>query len=112
MLYKFKSKVASDVIMLEPNGRQILQLWGRTDAASQQKGILLAADLPAAISALEEAVAQEESRRVQAALAEPWAQEKGEDSAPSGVSLRQRAAPLLDMARRSLAAGKDITWGA
>ena len=108
MLYKFKSKVASDVIMLEPNGRQILMLWGRTDEAGLRKGILQAADMPAAISALEEAIAQEEAKRIQAALD---AQEKGEDPLPAGVTLRQRAAPLLDMARRSLAAGKDITWG-
>jgi hypothetical protein len=108
MLYKFKSKVASDVLMLEPNGRQILAIWGRTDATSQQKGILLAADMPAAISALEEAVAKDEARRTQAALE---AQEKEVDTAPAGISLRQRAAPLLEMVRRSLAAGKDITWG-
>jgi hypothetical protein len=108
MLYKFKSKVASDVIMLESNGRQILALWGRTGEESLRKGILLAADMPVAISALEEAIAKEEAQRAQAALE---AQEKGEDTTPTGVSLRQRATPLLDMARRSMAAGKDITWG-
>jgi hypothetical protein len=109
MLYKFKSKVASDVIMLEPNGRQILTLWGRTDEDCLRKGILLAADMPAAISAVEEAIAKEEAHRIQAALE---AQERGEEAAtPEGVSLRQRATPLLDMARRCLAAGKDITWG-
>lgn len=108
MLYKFKSKVTSDVIMLEPNGRQILMLWGRTDEAGLRKGILQAADMPAAISALEEAIAHEEAQRTQAALE---AQERGEDALPAGVTLRQRAAPLLDMARRSMAAGKDITWG-
>lgn len=113
MLYKFKSKVASDVIMLEPNGRQILALWGRTDEDSLRKGILLSADMPVAISVLEEAIAKEEAQRIQAALE---AQDKGvnpksEEVAPAGVSLRQRATPLLDMARRSLAAGKDITWG-
>ncbi|CAM8635289.1 Protein of unknown function DUF1840 [Comamonadaceae bacterium] len=108
MLYKFKSKVASDVIMLEPNGRQILTLWGRTGEDSLRKGILLAVDMPAAISALEEAIAKEEAQRAQAALE---AQEKGEDITPTGVSLRQRATPLLDMARRSMAAGKEITWG-
>ncbi|TAF84895.1 MAG: DUF1840 domain-containing protein [Curvibacter sp.] len=108
MLYKFKSKVASDVIMLEPNGRQILTLWGRTGEDSLRKGILLAVDMPAAIGALEEAIAKEEAQRAQAALE---AQEKGEDITPTGVSLRQRATPLLDMARRSMAAGKEITWG-
>ena len=65
--------------------------------------------LPAAISAVEEAIAKEEAHRIQAALE---AQERGEEAAtPEGVSLRQRATPLLDMARRCLAAGKDITWG-
>ncbi len=108
MLYKFKSKVASDVIMLEPNGRQILTLWGRSGEDSLRKGILLAEDMPAAISALEEAIAKEEAQRSQATLE---AQETGEDAAPTGVSLRQRATPLLDMARRSMAAGKEITWG-
>jgi hypothetical protein len=108
MLYKFKSKVTSDVIMLEPNGRQILMLWGRTDEAGLRKGILQTADMPAAISALEEAIAHEEAQRIQAALE---AQERGEDTLPASVTLRQRAAPLLDMARRSMAAETDITWG-
>ncbi|WP_296509624.1 DUF1840 domain-containing protein [Rhodoferax sp.] len=109
MLYKFKSKIASDVIMLEPQGRQILTLWGYTTEESLRKGILLAAEMPAAIQALEEAIAHEEARRVQAALE---AQEQGREATyPEGVSLRQRAMPLLDMARRSQAAGKDIVWG-
>jgi hypothetical protein len=108
MLYKFKSKVTSDVIMLEPNGRQILAIWGRVDEEAQKTGILLSADIPAAISALEEAIAKDEAQRAQAALE---AQETGEDMPTAGISLRQRAAPLLDMARRSMACGKDITWG-
>ncbi len=108
MLYKFKSPVASDIIMLEPHGRQILAVWGRTGEDSLRKGILLAEDMPAAISALEEAITIDEALRVQAAL---HAQEQGEDSAPTGVSLHQRAAPLLAMVRRSVAAGKPITWG-
>jgi hypothetical protein len=108
MLYKFKSKVASDIIMLEPHGRHILKLWGRLDEGALRQGIVLAADMRVAIEALEEAVAQDEARRIQAALE---AQEQGEERAPAGVSLRQRATPLLDMARRSLASGTDITWG-
>lgn len=109
MLYKFKSKVCSDIIMLEPQGRQILTIWGRDPATFQQPGILLPADMPAALEALHAAVAHEEAQRAQAALA---AQER-EDAAPApGVSLRQRAAPLLDMLQRSLQADKEIIWGA
>ena len=29
MLYKFKSKAAGDLIMLEPNGRRVLEIIGK-----------------------------------------------------------------------------------
>ena len=61
MLYKFKSKVTADLIMLEPNGRKVLQLIGKGDAASLVKGILLPPDMPAAAAALERAIADEEA---------------------------------------------------
>ncbi len=108
MLYKFKSKVTSDVIMLEPNGRQILQIWGKFEEGAPAKGILLPEDMPAAKAALEAAIAQEEAQRAQAALE---AQASGEDTHVPGISLRQRAMPLLDMLQRSLKAQKEIVWG-
>jgi hypothetical protein len=108
MLYKFKSKVASDVIMLEPNGRQILQIWGKFNEDSPAKGILLPEDMPAAKAVLEAAIATEEAQRAQAALE---AQAQGADTPIAGISLRQRAVPLLDMLERSLKAQKEIVWG-
>ncbi|HCX81190.1 MAG: hypothetical protein A3E00_09585 [Curvibacter sp. RIFCSPHIGHO2_12_FULL_63_18] len=109
MLYKFKSKVASDVIMLEPNGRQILQIWGKFEEGAPAKGILLPEDMPAAQAALEAAIAEEDAQRAQAALN---AKANGEeDSTPAGIALRQRATPILDMLRRSLQAQKEIVWG-
>lgn len=108
MLYKFKSKVTSDVIMLEPNGRQILQIWGKFEEGAPAKGILLPEEMPAAKAALEAAIAQEEAQRAQAALD---AQARGEDTQVAGISLRQRAMPLLDMLQRSLKAQKEIVWG-
>lgn len=110
MLYKFKSKATSDVIMLEPNGRQIVQIWGKFVEGAPAQGILLPEEMPAARAALEAAIAAEEAQRTQAAL---QAQERGDDHpAPAGVSLRQRATPLLDMLQRSLKAQKEIVWGA
>ena len=108
MLYKFKSKVTSDVIMLEPNGRQILQIWGKFEEGAPAKGILLPEDMPAAKAALEAAIAAEEAQRAQAARE---AQANGEDNQVAGISLRQRATPLLDMLQRSLKAQKEIVWG-
>jgi hypothetical protein len=91
MLYKFKSKAAGDLIMLEPNGRRVLEIIGKE---AGPKGIILPEDMPGAISALEAAKA------------------KGEPQPRfDPVSLRQRAVPFLDMLRRCQTAGKEIVWG-
>jgi hypothetical protein len=58
MLYKFKSKDAGDVIMLEANGRKVLEIIGK-DAGP--KGIILPEQMPAAIAALKAAIAHEEA---------------------------------------------------
>lgn len=108
MLYKFKSKVTGDIIMLEPQGRQILTIWGRDATSLGQPGILLPADIPAALEALHAAVAHDEAQRTQTAQA---AQEPGNAAQPQGVSLRQRAVPLIDMLQRSLKENKEIVWG-
>ena len=50
MLYKFKSRATADLIMLEPQGRQIVTIIGKTPGAS---GIVTAAQIPGAIAALE-----------------------------------------------------------
>ncbi|MBA3772567.1 MAG: DUF1840 domain-containing protein [Ramlibacter sp.] len=106
MLYKFKSKAAGDLIMLEPNGRRVLEIVGK-DAGP--KGIILPADMPAAVAALEGAIAREEAD--QQALADE-ARAKGETPPRfDNVSLRQRAVPFLDMLRRCQKAGQEIVWG-
>jgi regulator of protease activity HflC (stomatin/prohibitin superfamily) len=106
MLYKFKSKAAGDLIMLEPNGRRVLEIVGK-DAGP--KGIILPEEMPGAIQALEAAIAREEAEH-KAIIEE--ARAKGQ-VAPKfdAVSLRQRAVPFLDMLRRCSAAGKEIVWG-
>lgn len=107
MLYKFKSKATGDLILLEPQGRRILALIGKD---AQAQGIILVDQMPAAMQRLHEAVTQEEARH-QAAVAE--AQARGEPLPPRPeVSLRQRAAPFIDMLRRAHAEEADIVWGA
>jgi hypothetical protein len=53
MLYKFKSRATADVIMLEPNGRQLVQIMGKEPGTS---GIVTAQQIPGAIAAIEAAV--------------------------------------------------------
>jgi hypothetical protein len=108
-MYKFKSRVTGDLIMLEPNGRQMLKILGRTDAAALAKGILEPADMPAAIAALEAAIAADELRRKEA---EEKALEEGLPPPGSeGISLRQRATPFIAMIQRCQQADKEIVWG-
>ena len=106
MLYKFKSKAAGDLIMLEPNGRQLLQIIGKEPGA---KGIIEPAQMGPAIRALESAIAREEADQKQA---EAEAAAKGETAGRAeGISLRQRAVPFVDMLRRAEKDGEDIVWG-
>jgi hypothetical protein len=106
MLYKFKSKAAGDLIMLEPNGRRVLQIIGKNPGP---KGIILPQEMAAATQALEQAIEREEAEQ-QAAIEQ--AKAKGEVPPRfDQVSLRQRAVPFLDMLRRCASAGKEIVWG-
>jgi hypothetical protein len=110
MLYKFKSRLTGDLIMLEPNARRLLAIIGKKHQSDGvDKGILLAEHMPAAIAALEAAIAQEESER-RAAVAD--AQECHE-AVPGfeAISLRQRTLPFMEMMRRCAQAGNEIVWG-
>ena len=108
-MFRFKSRAAADLIMLEPNGRQILEILGRTDTDAQQRGILLPVQMPAAIAALEAAIAAEALQREQLTLQA----EAANAPAPrfDGISLRQRAMPFIAMIRRCEAAKREIVWG-
>jgi hypothetical protein len=110
MLYKFKSKTTGDVIMLQPNGRRVLEIIGKdTQPGTDDKGILLPEHMPAAIAALEAAIAREEADRktaVATALAHNEAPPHFEV-----ISLRQRALPFIEMLRRCEKAGHEVVWG-
>jgi flagellar biosynthesis/type III secretory pathway protein FliH len=106
MIYKFKSKAAGDVIMMGPAGDEVLRLIGKSAAA---QGIIEAMSMAAAITALEQAVATDERARAQA---ENEAKAEGKKlGAREGVTLRQRAWPLVEMMKRSMAQDAEIVWG-
>jgi hypothetical protein len=112
MLYKFKSKATGDLIMLEPQGKQILKLIGKEPGP---KGIILPAEMLTAIEALHVAVAQEE-QAIQAAKDAAQAQAASEGASPSTdgprvIGLRQRVVPFIDMLRRAHAEDKEVVWG-
>ena len=106
MIYKFKSKATGDLIMTGPVGDQVLGILGRSPAA---QGIVESATMPAAIAALESAIAAEEAARAEA---EREARSEGRSLPPrKEVSLRQRAWPMIEMLKRAHAEKEDVVWG-
>lgn len=106
MLYKFKSKVTGDLIMLEPNGRRVLEIIGK---AAEPKGIVLPEQMEVALHSLQAAVDAAEAAR-QAEVKE--ARQRGEDPpAQEAVSLRTRVHPFMDMLRACKSSNNNITWG-
>ncbi len=103
-MYRFKSKADGDLIMMAPVGDQLLRIIGREPAA---RGIIEVAALPQAIAALEQAIATAERARVDAGNTD----DDDDAHGANAVGLAQRAWPLLEMMRRSLAERADIVWG-
>lgn len=106
MIYKFRSKAAGDVIMMGPSGDQVLRIIGKEPAA---KGIIEPRDMPAAMKAIEQAIDLEDEQRRQA---EEEAAAEGRTLGPrEGVTLRQRAWPLVEMMKRAHKEDEEIVWG-
>lgn len=101
-MYRFKSKSDADLIMMQPVGDQIMAVLGRAPAA---QGIIEASALPAAIEALEKAIAAAEMAR------QGSRDDDSEERGAVAVGLAQRAWPLLEMMRRSQRENADIVWG-
>lgn len=106
MLYRFKSKASGDVVMLQPNGKQLLEILGKDPAGP---GIILPEQMPAAIQTLRDAVFEEEAehqREVQEALA------RGEDTPdPSRITLRVRVTPFIELLQHSIREHAEVVWG-
>jgi hypothetical protein len=110
MIYKFKSKACGDVIMLGPQGDQLLRLLGREPAP---KGIIETPELAGAVARLKAAVQAAEQARSNEAPGEAGsagssAAKAAEDDA---VSLRRRLWPMIEMLTQSGAAAQPVVWG-
>jgi hypothetical protein len=116
MLFKFKSKATGDLIMLEPNGRRVLQIIGKDPSAT---GIILPAQMPAALAALESAIASEEAAIAEAkaalkaknAFSDETEAAQATHSSSDAVPLRQRALPFMELLKSSHKANVEIVWG-
>ena len=106
MLYRFKSKASGDVIMLEPNGKQVLTIVGKDPSGP---GIILPDQMPGAVQALRDAIFEDEAehqRECQEALA------RGDEQPDRDrVTLRVRAAPFIDLLQHSMREHAEVIWG-
>lgn len=104
-LYRFKSRETGDLVMLEPHGRRILEILGK----STDQGILQPEEMTAAAVSLRqaaEAEAQEQKRLKEEAVA------KGEVPPEfDPVSLHLRCVPFIEMMERCQEAKVSIVWG-
>lgn len=106
MLYRFKSRATGDLVMLEAHGKRLLEIIGKDPSGP---GIILPAQVEAALAAIEAAVAEDE-RQAAATAAEAPADEEGRPQ-EGRVSLRHRSLPFTDMLRRCRQADVEVVWG-
>lgn len=110
MLYRFRSRISGEVIMLQPNGQRMLGIIGKYSAAEpSSQGILLPEQMPQALAALDAAIALEEATR--AAAVEQARADHTTAPRVDVVSMRQRALPFMEMIRECMKANEAITWG-
>lgn len=108
MIYRFRSPATGDLVLLGPSGDELLRILGREPAA---QGIIEPAAMPAAIAALQAAVADAEATGAAGSAARADDDTEERDGGPRRVSLRQRAWPLVEMLRRAHAADAPVVWG-
>jgi hypothetical protein len=105
MHYVFKSKADADLLMMANVGDHLLRIVGKQPAP---QGIIELAAIPAAIRAIELAIAAEDE------VARHAMADKDDEEDFGGVvrlGLHQRAWPMLEMMKRSIAEQSDIVWG-
>jgi len=113
MLIKFHSKAVAEVLMLSQNAAPLLRAAGKSFGDDvPERGVFTRDQLQAAIDGIQAAVAADDQ-----AHAGHEDDDDNHDKPPvhpmaQAVELHQRAFPLLDMMRRSLAEGADVTWEA
>ena len=103
MIYKFRSAVTGDLIMLGPQGDHMLRLLDREPAP---KGIIEPTAMADAMTRLQAAIAADEQAPANAANVDP-----ADPAAPQPVGLRQRLWPMVEMLRRCQAAQEPVVWG-
>jgi len=109
-LVTFRSKAAGEIYMFRETAQRIFEILGRPAA---EQGVITADQLGDAISRLNAAVDDEKEQIKAAQQASASGAKAASDEPPGGrgITLSQRAFPLLEMLRAAQAKRADVTWG-
>lgn len=110
MLYRFKSRETSDIVMLAPDAERLLAILGKT---AKLPGIITWPEMGHCIELLQQQAALEAAQGVNS----PESEEHGDDAnatrvgeGHSHVSLAQRIVPFVHALERCRLAEVDLTW--
>jgi hypothetical protein len=115
MVVKFISSAAGELIMMDEAARPLLLAIGKECTA---KGVLMKAEIPAALAALEKLLAKSAEDKPGGHGKPGEAGDEGDEGGakkPVPVSLRQRAWPFMELLRRTAGSKKKdahILWQA
>lgn len=105
MIFTFRSKAASELIMLGQHAVPVLEIAGKSIGGEvEKKGVFTPEQVPDAIARLERALGTEQAPAFDED--DPAQAEK----AAQYVGLKQRAFPLLDMLRAAQKKNVNVTW--
>ena len=108
MPFTFKSQACADLLMLEKPAKELLAIIGKTPSPT---GIIEIQDIPAAITALQQAINEEKNRSRQNSNTPENTTEDETSELDTPVSLHQRAWPLIEMLSTSYQAKEPVVWG-
>ncbi len=113
MIYQFETQAGGRITYTDVVGAQILHLIGKQPGP---RGVITVEEIPAALQALEAAVAREKAMAAEPQPdLEPHASNATdrveEREREPRVTLGQRAFPFVDLLKFALQARENVTWG-
>lgn len=121
-MIKFTAHSSAPIQYLKSDAKRLLRIIGKDDSSAQ--GIITEEQLPAALQALEQAIAREETApEVEVGIGTPQhlpvhehahshAHDADDKEAQSSVPLRKRALPLQQLLRQAQQDKEFVVWQA
>lgn len=107
MLVTFKTSAYSDITMFGSAAVSLLKMMGQS---GNVPGAILAADIPQALQALKQALAEEQQSDAGEAAQEASSGDYDDEGDNRTVGLATRAGPLISLLEAAAQANENIQW--